>query len=168
VVFFLDLELPGCDYHSQMVWVFQQMNSSTNQACQEFFSQNQSSCIFAENVSPFIITPFFPLQSRFDSWQIGNILCSTNATIINEFGRNLTNLVEDVILSDVQNGIFLDSCFHHCFEWGSIVIDGDDQASAFEGWSNGSSSQSFWFQDNEFPCNNCCSPTDKQYLSSSF
>ena len=39
-------------------------------ACIAANPANPSVCIFAEGVSPTLKTPFFPLQSQFDSWQV--------------------------------------------------------------------------------------------------
>ena len=66
--------------------------------------------------------------------------------MINSYGANLTNLVKENLLNQKKNGIFLDSCRHHCGEWGEIVINGDNQATAFQKWYE-STTQMYWIQD---------------------
>lgn len=49
-------------------------------------------CIFAANVAPYVQTPMFALQPRFDSWQVDNELAVDHvaADDINEYGTRLT------------------------------------------------------------------------------
>eukprot|EP00662_Eupelagonemidae_sp_cell21_P039848 gene39848-58114_t len=61
------------------------------------------SCIFAEpgterirtlcrsHTAPFLRTPSFFLQSAVDLWQLGQVLGSTNASVVNPFARELTD-----------------------------------------------------------------------------
>eukprot|EP01121_Diplochlamys_sp_Union-15-3_P004235 TRINITY_DN1425_c0_g3_i3.p1 TRINITY_DN1425_c0_g3~~TRINITY_DN1425_c0_g3_i3.p1 ORF type:complete len:293 (-),score=41.21 TRINITY_DN1425_c0_g3_i3:27-905(-) len=159
--FFLDYESPVKKYHSSMIWVFNQMNSSSgvNEDCINYYRSTGDTwkCIFAEHTSPFIQTPIFPLQSEYDEWQIYEDLNSTDPKAINAWGETLTNLVKTNLLAKPQHGIFLDSCQHHCGEWGNIVISGDNQAKAFEEWYDGGSVR-FYYQNKEYPCTACCSP----------
>jgi hypothetical protein len=45
---------------------------------------------------------------------------SQDAGAINEFGANLTRLIEGSLLTQKQHAVFLDSCHHHCGEWDMI------------------------------------------------
>jgi len=159
--FFLDYENPTIRYHSQLVWVFEQMNSTggVNRHCIDYWKASTGEtwkCIFAQHTSPFIATPIFPLQAKYDAWQIDNVLGSRDATLVNEFGANLTALVETELLNtNPAHGIFLDSCYHHCGEWGSIKIDNQVQATAFQNWFLGG--LKFYNQDGTYPCSTCCS-----------
>ena len=51
-------------------------------------------CFFAANVAPFVQTPVFALQSRFDSWQIENELAANRSEVdpINSFGDLLASM----------------------------------------------------------------------------
>jgi hypothetical protein len=66
----------GAD-HNEMVWVFNQMNVSSgiDEDCIAHYSPSGNAwmCYFAEHTAPFLSTPTFPLQSQYDSWQIGNV-----------------------------------------------------------------------------------------------
>jgi len=158
--FFLDYEAPAKRYHSGMIWVFDQMNatSGVNQACIQAHEATQDTwkCFFAQWTSPHITTPTFPLQSVYDSWQTSEDLNSSDQIVINEWGRNLTDLVKTLFLTQPQHGIFLDSCFHHCGNWGSIRINGLVQATAFQQWYNGQGATKFYNQNEVYPCEACC------------
>ena len=72
--FFLDFEGPP-HYHTGMTWAFYQQNSSSgvNAACIAAKDRDrQSECMFAQHTAPYIQTPTFPLQSVYDSWQVGS------------------------------------------------------------------------------------------------
>jgi len=159
--FFLDYSA-GKDYHSSLVWVFNQMNSSSgiNQMCIKASTSDPSRCIFAEHVSPYIQTPLFPLQAQYDSWQTDNELGSTDPGAINGYGDLLVKTIVTFLLSNPIHGVFLDSCHHHCGEWGEITIDGMNQGEAFMEWYNNhdSGGKRFWIQDKVYPCDSCCHP----------
>mmetsp|Transcript_25911 Transcript_25911/g.28815 ORF Transcript_25911/g.28815 Transcript_25911/m.28815 type:complete len:381 (+) Transcript_25911:19-1161(+) len=158
--FFLDFEGPP-KYHSGMQWVFKAMNSTSgvNQACIKAYEPSGQAwrCIFAQYTAPFITTPIFPLQSEYDSWQTANDLGSTNDTLINDYGASLTYLVKQNLLVNPIHGIFLDSCHHHCGEWGDIKINGDTQAIAFQKFYEGDEKTPY-IQGAIYPCKDCCSP----------
>jgi len=73
--FFLDFEGPP-QYASKMRWVFAQQNSTAglNQRCIAANKASPNKCIFAEHTAPHITTPYFPMQSVYDSWQLSNVL----------------------------------------------------------------------------------------------
>lgn len=95
--------------------------------------------------------------AEFDySWQTAHILGSTDASWINAFGKNLTARITKNLLSQPQHGVFLDSCHHHCGEWGDITIDGDNQATAFQKFYEGT--KKIFIQGQVYPCDSCCKP----------
>jgi len=157
--FFLDFESPVKKYHSAMIWTFEWMaaQGGVNADCVKKFMPTKDTwkCFFAEHTSPFIRTPIFPLQSIYDSWQISEDLHSNNPAEINVYGKALLNLVNKNLLAPHPgNGVFLDSCFHHCGQWGNIHIDGKNQADAFMGWYN--NGKKVFIQDKPYPCSSCC------------
>jgi len=156
---FLDHEGPP-KYHSGMTWAFHQQNSSSgvDETCIQGEIATPSNCMFAEHTMKYITTPTFPLQSEYDSWQTSNDLGSSDAALINTYGQNLSTLVAVNLLSQKQHGIFLDSCHHHCGEWGSITISGDNQAAALSKWYTGGGQKS-WIQGKAYPCDACCKPS---------
>lgn len=161
--FFLDYEATTTkydQYHSMMIWVFNYMNASSgvHQGCIANEIKDPWKCMFAEHTAPYIKTPMFPLQSEYDSWQIPHDLKSNDTTLINQYGANLTKLIENNFLKAKNHGIFLDSCHHHCGMWGSIRIDGDLQANAFQKWYNNPTTKRIWNQNQKYPCADCCKP----------
>jgi len=158
--YFLDYNSPNYakQYSTDMRWVFQQHNvsSGVNQKC--ILTQKPlSDCIFAEHTVPYITTPFFPLQSRYDSWQLDNILgTKNNDTLVNNYGQLFDQRFMPVSKLAV-NGYFLDSCYHHCAEWNSIRIQNQLSSTAMMSWYNDSPNQRY-FQNEVYPCQDCCNP----------
>ena len=142
-------------------------------------------CIFAQVAAQHLETPTFALQSAYDSWQLANEMLDRNASHLNEaanaYGALLRAAMNESLLADSKHGAFLESCEHHCFKWGSIAIDGDVQAAAFQTWYDGNGNSTIrlstsaspgqfnapttnapltdkrlWVQDDEYPCDVCC------------
>ncbi len=110
--FFLDYNATeNGGYGNLMRWVFSAMNSTNGvpAACRAANPDDPAKCIFAEHVAPTLKTPFFPLQSEYDSWQVGNDLDNKTDSAINAYGAMLTQRLQDNLLStNPQNGAFLD------------------------------------------------------------
>jgi hypothetical protein len=66
----------------------------------------------AEHIAPFIKTPLFALQAKFDSWQQGNI-CGSKcvgktplaAKEFQAFGDALVTKLQHTVLAKSQNGV---------------------------------------------------------------
>lgn len=165
--FFLDYNTttPGkTGYGTALRWVYNRMNGTGGvpAACRAANPNDEAKCIFAEHVAPTLKTPFFPLQSQYDSWQVGNDLMNNTAAAVNTYGQLLSQRVQtDLLAANPNHGVFLDSCYHHCGdEWDAISIDGQKQSAAFQQWYttlgvNGA--KKFWNQNQVYPCNSCCS-----------
>jgi len=69
---------------------------------------------------------------------------SPSNTLIQQMGDNITALIKSNLLSQPQHGVYLDSCHHHCGEWGDIKIDGDVQATAFSKFFYNTTGQKTW------------------------
>jgi len=150
----------GKDFGTAMNWIFQEMNTTSglNQACIEAHAKtnDQALCTFAEYSAPHITTPIFPLQSQYDSWQIQNIIRTTDPTIINQYGQILESRFKAAVMAaNEKNGCFFDSCFHHCGEWDSIRIDNTLAGDALKAWYTGQNKGAY-FQDKVYPCADCC------------
>jgi len=162
--FFLDYETQ-MGYASGMQWVFEQQNATSgvdSDCIENYWPLGEPwMCIFAEHVSPFIQTPIFPLQPIFDSWQIPNILGSTDPTSINEYGTLLMRLVFQNLLPDQRHGVWLDSCYHHCTSglWNLINVEGQTMATAFAEWYN--NYQWYFIDEMTYPCQQCCQAGSK-------
>lgn len=161
--FFLD-EDRAPQYGSKMRNVHRFQESSPaglNEACVAAHGPDPEKCILAQWASEHIKTPTFPLQSVYDSWQTGNVLeVDAAPPTVNQFGKNVTNLVKKLLLSQPQHGIFLDSCHHHCGAWNGPKIDGTNSSFALKDWyergSQTLANKGFFNQNKPFPCDACC------------
>lgn len=94
-------------------------------------------CIFLEHLLPFVHMPAFVLQSRFDSSNVKDVEASAG---LQELGEAVTWRLDNALAQpETAHGLFLDSCFHHCMNWGQIVAgagedDGPTQVEAFAAW----------------------------------
>jgi len=162
--FFLDYDTVQ-KYSTTMKWVFNAMNASNgvNQACllAHTPTKDRELCYFAEHTSPHLTTPIFPLQSQYDSWQTQFILGSADAGAINAYGQMFETRFKANVLSNGNNGAFLDSCYHHCGEWNSITIDGMNSGAAFLAWYNGQ--KGVHLQGKAYPCDACCKPANTTF-----
>jgi hypothetical protein len=152
----------GVGYAQTMRWVYRAMNSSGGvpAACRAANPADPARCIFAEHVSPTLATPFFPLQSQYDSWQARNVLVNaTSVPAMNTFGRLLRERLERSLLAtNPSNGVFLDACYHHCYNW-NMVIDGQTTAAAFGQWwasLGAAGAKQEWVNGSSYPCTACC------------
>jgi len=145
----------GKDFISALNFIFNQMNNvgSLNKDCIAAQS-NKVNCLFADFSASYTTTPLFALQSEYDAWQVQNILRTTTASTINAYGQLLVNRFNETVLKRSKNGVFFDSCLHHCGEWGSIVIDNTRSGAALKTWYEGG--KEVYFQDKTYPCKSCC------------
>jgi len=150
---------PGV-YQEDMKWVFQNQNVSAgvDQDCIAGYPEGEQwHCMFAEHTAPFIQTRIFPLQSEYDSWQIGNVLAVNNdVALVNEMGANITSRLQANLLNKQQNGVFLDSCEHHCGLWNGLSVGGVRQPEAFQAWYETPGAQRLFIQGQVYPCTACC------------
>lgn len=161
--FFLD-EDRAPQYGSNMrnVHKFQESSAAgLNAACVAAHKSDPEKCILAQWTSEHIKTPTFPLQSVYDAWQTGNVLeRGADAQTTNEFGKNVTGLVESLLLKQPQHGIFLDACHHHCGAWNGPVIDNMKSSVALQEWyekgSKALPNKGFFNQNKAYPCEACC------------
>lgn len=157
--FFLDFTGDNVDYHSQMKWVFSTMNckDGVNEDCIAFHSdEEQWKCFFAEHTIPFVKTPIFALQPRFDSWQADNVLGNRSEDKMNNFGTDLLGRLKKSLFQSERNSAFVDSCFHHCGYWSKIHINDVTQAEAFSDWYE-QLYEAPLIQDGQYVCDKCCS-----------
>jgi len=111
------------------------MNPTLHVACAaNRTGADKRACLFAEHIAPFLSTPFFALQARYDTWQIANEL-GTNATVaVRTYGDALMTRLNSTLLANPKNAAFVDSCAHHCGAYDSIEVNGINAANAFYRW----------------------------------
>ena len=157
---------PG-NYHDGLKWVFEQMNTTLGVDAKCIAAQpagEEYRCQFAEHSAIYLHSPMFPLQSEYDAWQIGHVLAKPDPAVIQVMGNNITSRLQANLLGrHPEDGVFLDSCQHHCGAWGSIRIDGDLVATAVQHWYDGigvAGAKKTWIQGKPYPCKACCSPNE--------
>jgi hypothetical protein len=113
-------------------------------------------CLFGANVAPFVQTPLFILQSKYDTWQ-GPAIIGANASIANvssavkrfwvAYGQQMVELLDAL---PAQHGSFLTNCPQHCQsgcchqgccqgarasgDWGGTTINSTAMGDAFASW----------------------------------
>ena len=101
----------------------------------------------APHATQFVDTPWFALQSRFDTWQLGNIAqlpCTGNPLACNStmwaqmqaYGPAFMAQFAPFQTPESHNGAFLDACLVHGSTNG--LIDGMTNFQAFQAWLSGS------------------------------
>lgn len=111
----------------------QNASGSLSPACQAFYGpDNAWKCIMAPHAAPFVQTPWFALQSRFDHWQLAEILflpcmqaqpysppynkstCTpAEDAAIQSYGPDFWAQFSPLIAPGSKNGVFLDACIIH-------------------------------------------------------
>jgi len=137
---------------------FELWNSTgeVNQNCINSYPVDQQwHCIMAPYTYPHISTPLFILNSKYDSWQLDNVLdlscipwdgtpsnCSPqNVQAFLDFGNTTQNTIISMF-NATKDGMWVDSCIQHCqcldngsvLAWVNITIDSTTPVQAFYNW----------------------------------
>lgn len=101
-------------YHQGFAWMHsvEGMQSAVDPTCAAAHPRASNLCLMAEHIAPFIKTPLFALQAKFDSWQQGNI-CGSKCVgktplAVKEFqafGDALVTKLQHTVLAKSQNGV---------------------------------------------------------------
>lgn len=157
--FFLDHDNDGYQpdnvtYTREMAYVYHMQNASGSLSaeCQASLAPDSWKCIMAPHAAPFIQTPWFAQQSRFDHWQLSEELfmpcmqaqsyappfhpttCSAkDVANIQAYGPQFMEQFRPLINTPgSKNGAFLDACIIHGSTNSSI--DGLTNMEAFNTW----------------------------------
>eukprot|EP01052_Picozoa_sp_SAG31_P020143 SAG31_NODE_1502_length_8080_cov_131.725849_1_plen_347_part_00 len=161
-------------FHRGFVWMKSSdgMNAVVDPRCAAAHSTAKNLCLMAEHMAPFIRTPLFALQAKFDSWQKSSI-CGTDCdTIVGEqaYGDSLLSKLQVTVLAKPDNGAFVDSCLHHCGGSDTYRNDNMTQAQALAVWYhhgvNAMPHQGRMISKATYPCTRCC--TGKQPQARTF
>lgn len=152
------------DYEWRMSNLYSFMNSSASiiPACNQKLGYL---CLFAYHILPFIQSPVFALNSAYDATMAngqcghsGIIFNWNNVTSVNACGNYIRGLMKQTLAA--PSGVFLDSCQHHCGEWGQIHIDNITSPFAVQTWyTKGASAlpnNGYMDQGQPYPCSSCC------------
>lgn len=140
----------------QTKWMVENFNStaSINKGCLAANGIKAAyKCFFGANVAPFVQTPVFVLNSKYDTWQGGAII-GANTSIdklpakVRDFWVGYGHqMVADVTALPARHGAFISNCQEHCQTgkagahskgeaWMETTINGTTMASAFVQWYN--------------------------------
>eukprot|EP00040_Diaphanoeca_grandis_P005613 m.33699 g.33699 ORF g.33699 m.33699 type:complete len:393 (+) comp16857_c2_seq1:74-1252(+) len=139
-------------YPSRMQWGYAAWNSkaSVNQDCLQALGGADGvdgwKCMFGASVAPFIKTPLFVVNSKYDTWQEKAIIgvdCSIAACNKTEqaFWANYSHIMVEIAQAlPSQHGVFLTNCPAHCqlgiANFPNATIDGTSMADAVTMWYN--------------------------------
>jgi len=152
------------NYEARMANLYKFMNSSAgiSSTCT---SRIGYKCLFAYHLMPFIESPVLALNSAYDA-TMGNGQCGhsgitfnwNDAKSVNECGNYIRGLFKELLAE--PSAVFLDSCRHHCGEWGAITIDGLKSPEVLQLWyekgTKGLPHNGYMDQNQVFPCDSCC------------
>jgi hypothetical protein len=123
-------------------------------------------CLFAYHLLPYVATPVLALNSAYDATEgdgecgagSGIVFDWANATSVNACGDYIRGLMRALLRP--PSAVFLDSCHHHCGEWGSITIEGLTSPRALAVWYAAGAAalpNAGWMnQALPYPCDTCC------------
>eukprot|EP00435_Cladocopium_sp_Y103_P065211 s670_g27.t1 len=122
---------------------------SLHQGCVEKYPQEPWKCFMAQYVMPFIQTPFFAVNSFYDSWQFQEMLhlpgdCAFQQKCNRDERASQHNLRDIMVMnftSSAKNqSYFLYSCVSHCqymnldYGWLTLSVSGGTLQSAIRHW----------------------------------
>eukprot|EP01084_Bolivina_argentea_P294839 507440_1 len=157
-----DFQIPGIKW----IWEWGNVSVGMNQDCLSYYKQNhmdESNCMWAFNVAPFVKSKMLALQSQYDANQVANMgPNSNNITLVNEFGQNLTYwYLDKYINSSSKHFGWLVSCFQHCNfgtnTWNNFTVNGFTVSQAqVNAWFDNTTYGNLLFQNKTYPCQDCC------------
>lgn len=150
----------NAEYWTKPVFAMQDEKTTLNAACVAAHPDKPWSCIVAEIVAPFVETPLFMWQSRFDENQLFDCekLDPKNVTAVNEYGAKLLLSIRKWQTTSTHGGAFVDACSRHCGSSKGISAHGLSPKQAFAAWYKGlpQHKQSLHVQSASYPCLDCC------------
>ena len=140
----------GSNYSSWMQTVVTDQNVSSVllPACLAAFPREPHLCFMSPHMVPFVQSPFFVFNSRFDAWQMQNDLqvpcidgdmshppCNaTEQASMLQYGADFVSALQPVVDSAPKNGAFITSCICHSCSWATLVLDGASSYTHYSRW----------------------------------
>lgn len=112
-------------------------------ACAAEFPQEKEKCLVAQRSAPFLQTPVFVWQSRFDLDQRSCELlpaCAASPACVEAYARNMSDAIREQLLAHrrPRHGAFIDACARHCDDGvrqlHRVTVDGVTPLQAFALW----------------------------------
>ncbi len=129
--------------------------------------RNPAECSFPEVVAPYITTPLFVMQGRYDPalTSISSGESGKNASHVNAIGRHLIDLLSNTVLKKRENAAFVTACAEHCGQWTqgvdgdfNVTISGQPAIPFLLQWRAGNAAGKSLLQapGDTYPCADCC------------
>lgn len=120
-------------------WIHRTMNSSAalRPECLRLHSAEPWRCFWPQHFARFITSQTFAVQSRYDKYQIENLLNSSSPISIAAYGQRMSLIMQTSFFAHRpgRHGIFLHSSFTHGPEiWPSKTIYGQNFRDIFGRW----------------------------------
>ena len=134
VGYFLDHHNAAGDYNSsytgrmEYVYNMQNVSGALSPDCLVAYPNTPFMCFMSPHLAPFIRTPWWMVNSKYDSWQLGNDLQLANYSNA-EFYDDVLAYGEDFlsaaapIAGMARSGGFVTSCVCHSCPWDKLVDD---------------------------------------------
>jgi hypothetical protein len=135
-------------YTTRMAYAYKMQNltfgpdGGLTPACIAAFPTTPAKCFMSPHMFPYIQTPLFVFNSRFDAWQLANILqissWSTAAEqhAVVKYGASF--LQQFAPLQAVErHGGFITTCICHACHWSTLVLQGKTAFEHYAAWYQG-------------------------------
>jgi len=119
-------------YPARMEYVFGMQNVGSSGAvspyCLSAYPEDPHLCFLAPHLLPFIETPLFVLNSKYDQWQLTNELQSDWKTeetqsAVEAYGNDFLSALLPLV-KETGNGGFITSCICHGCAWDKLSLNG--------------------------------------------
>jgi hypothetical protein len=136
-------------YTTEMAYLFRMQNltfgsgGGLTSECQAAYPEHPAYCVMSPHMLQFIKTPFFVFNSRFDAWQLSNILQISNwkttaeQDAVVEYGASFLTQFAPVRAAS-KNGAFISTCICHACPFPTLVLDGKTSFQHYAAWYEGS------------------------------
>jgi len=139
----------GANYTFWMKYVYSMQNMSFGgdgglmEACHKKHPNAPHYCFMSPHMQDVIDTPFFMFNSKYDSWQMGNILQTSWETkaeqqAVLQYGNDFMAQLAPVYAgSETKNGGMITSCICHGCPWQSLILNGKNSYQHYADWFYG-------------------------------
>jgi len=146
-----DYNHTDANYTAQMKYIYSMQNltfgsdgySGLTPACQEAFGDDSPHyCFMSPHMHPYISTPYYVFNSRFDSWQLNSELLHKDTwdnddekEAVLQYGEDFLEQFEPGHVEDWSiNGGFITTCVCHGCPWPNLFLEGLNSYQHYRNW----------------------------------
>lgn len=143
-------------------WIFRTINATVllHPSCLRLLSSQPWRCFWPQHFARFIQRQTFVVQSRYDKFQLENLLNSSSLPLIRSYGQRMSLILQTSFFAHrpTRHGIFLHSSFTHGPEiWPIRTIYGQNFRDIFGRWfTRPDFPGNLFLYDVPFPCPEPC------------